>query len=129
MEAAGSDFVPFDRCALICGNDITDCGIHFLNGVRRCAADQHIFKGRHTVLIRNGILVHGNTGKRCAVKVKGHALIEVILRGFDNLNISTFERVVEIYRCDLSCDNGNSTCFLRLIAVVFLLGYGIYPRH
>ena len=128
-EIAGSDLIPLDGCGLICGNDITDCGIHFLNGVRRCAADQHIFKGRHTVFIRNRILVHGNAGERCAVKVEGHALIEVILRGFDNLNIATLQRVVEVDGRNLSRNYGYSAGLLRLVAVIFLLGYGIYSGH
>ena len=128
-EIAGSNLIPLDGCSLIFGNDITDCGIHFLDGVRRCAADQHIFKGRHTVFIRNCILVHGNTGERCAVKVEGHALIEVILRGFDNLNIATLQRIVEIDGRNLPRNYGYSAGLLRLVSVIFLLGYGIYSRH
>ena len=128
-EIAGSDLVPLDGCGLICGNDITDCCIHFLNGVRRSAADQHIFKGRHTVFIRNGILVHGNAGERCAVKMEGHALIEVILRRFDNLNIATLQRVVEVDGRNLPRNYGYSAGLLRLVAVIFLLGYGIYSGH
>ena len=128
-EIAGSNLIPLDGCSLIFGNDITDCGIHFLDGVRRCAADQHIFKGRHTVFIRNCILVHGNTGERCAVKVEGHALIEVILRGFDNLNIATLQRIVEIDGRNLPRNYGYSAGLLRLVAVIFLLGYGIYSGH
>ena len=128
-EIAGSDLVPLDGCGLICGNDITDCCIHFLNGVRRSAADQHIFKGRHTVFIRNRILVHGNAGERCAVKVEGHALIEVILRGFDNLNIATLQGIVEVDGRNLPRNYGYSAGLLRLVAVIFLLGYGIYSGH
>ena len=128
-EIAGSDLVPLDGCALIFGNDITDCCIHFLNGVRRSAADQHIFKGRHTVFIRNRILVHGNAGERSAVKVEGHALIKVILRGFDNLNIATLQCVVEVDGRNLSRNYGYSAGLLRLVAVIFLLGYGIYSGH
>ena len=128
-EIAGSDFIPLDGCGLICGNDIANSCIHFLDGVRRCAANQHIFKGRHTVFIRNRILVHGNAGERSAVKVEGHALIEVILRGFDNLNIATLQRIDEIDSCNLPRNNGYTACFLRLISVIFLLSNGIYPRH
>ena len=128
-EIAGSDLVPLDGCGLICGNDITDCCIHFLNGVRRSAADQHIFKGRHTVFIRNRILVHGNAGERCAVKVEGHALIEVILRGFDNLNIATLQRIIEVDGRNLPRNYGYSAGLLRLVSVIFLLGYGIYSGH
>ena len=128
-EIAGSDLIPLDGCALIFGNNITDCGIHFLYGVRRCTADQHIFKGRHTVFIRNRILVHGNAGERCAVKVEGHALIEVILRGFDNLNIATLQGIVEVDGRNLPRNYGYSAGLLRLVSVIFLLGYGIYSGH
>ena len=128
-EIAGSDLIPLDGCGLIFGNDITDCGIYFLDGVRRCTAYQHIFKGSHTVFIRNSILINSNTGKRCAVKMEGHALIEVILRGFNNLNVSTLQRIIEINGCNLPRNNGYTACFLWLVSVVFLLGYGIYPRH
>ena len=128
-KIAGSDLIPLNGCGLIFGNDITDCSIHFLDGVWRCAADQHIFKGRHTVFIRNSILINSNAGERCAVKVEGHALIEVILRGFNNLNVSTLQRIIEINGCNLPRNNGYTACFLRLISVIFLLSNGIYPRH
>ena len=128
-EIAGSDFIPLDGCGLICGNNIANSGIHFLDGVRRSAANQHIFKGRHTVFIRNGILVHGNAGERCSVKVEGHTLIEIILRGFDNLNIATLQCVVEVDSRNLPRNYGYSAGLLRLVTVIFLLGYGIYSGH
>ena len=128
-EIAGCDLIPLDGCGLIFGNDIANSGIHFLDGVRRSAADQHIFKGCHAVFIRNRILVHGNAGERCAVKAEGHALIEVILRGFDDLNVSTLQRVVEVDGRNLPRNYGYSARLLRLIAVIFLLGYGIYSGH
>ena len=128
-EIAGSDLIPLDGCGLIFGNDIANSCIHFLDGVRRSAADQHIFKGRHTVFIRNRILVHGNAGERCAVKMEGHALIEVILRRFDDLNIATLQRVVEVDGRNLPRNYGYSAGLLRLVSVIFLLGYGIYSRH
>ena len=128
-EIAGSDFIPLDGCGLICGNNIANSGIHFLDGVRRSAANQHIFKGRYAVFIRNSILINGNAGERSAVKMEGHALIEIILRGFNHLNISTLERVIEIHGRNLSRNNGYTACFLRLISVIFLLSNGIYPRH
>ena len=128
-KIAGSDLIPLDGCGLICGNNIANSCIHFLDGVRCCAANQHIFKSRHTVFIRNCILIHGNAGERCAVKVEGHALIEVILRGFDDLNIATLQRVVEVDGRNLSRNYGYSAGLLRLVAVIFLLGYGIYSGH
>ena len=128
-KIAGSDLIPLDGCGLIFGNDIANSGIHFLDGVRRGAADQHIFKGCHAVFIRNRILVHGNAGERCAVKAEGHALIEVILRGFDNLNIATLQGIVEVDGRNLPRNYGYSAGLLRLVSVIFLLGYGIYSGH
>ena len=42
-ELAGSDLIPLAGCGLIFGTDIANSCIHFLDGVRRSAADQHIF--------------------------------------------------------------------------------------
>ena len=72
------------------------CGIHFLNGVWGSAADKHIIKRSNTVLICHGILIDSNTGKRCAVKMEGNALNQVILRRFDDLKITSFENIIEI---------------------------------
>ena len=54
------NLIPLDRCVLLFGNNITDCGIHFFNGIRLSAGDKDTFKGCHTVCIGYGILVNGN---------------------------------------------------------------------
>ena len=61
--------------------------------------------------------------------MEGHALIEVILRRFDDLNIATLQRVVEVDGRNLPRNYGYSAGLLRLVSVIFLLGYGIYSRH
>ena len=71
-------------------------GIYFFNGVRGSAADKHIIKRSNTVLICHGILIDSNTGKRCAVKMEGNALNQVILRRFDDPKITSFENIIEI---------------------------------
>ena len=95
-EVSCGYFFPVNRCGLICRHNITDCGIHFLNGVWGSAADKHIIKRSNTVLICHGILIDSNTGKRCAVKMEGNALNQVILRRFDDLKITSFENIIEI---------------------------------
>ena len=54
------NLIPLDRCVLLFGNNITDCGIHFFNGIRLSAGDKDTLKGCHTVCIGYGILVNGN---------------------------------------------------------------------
>ena len=79
-EAAVRDLVPVDRCRLRFGNNIANSSVHFLHGIRCGTGDKDIFKGRHAVCIGCGILVHGNAGKRSAIKVEGYALVEIVLR-------------------------------------------------
>ena len=89
-EIAGSNLFPVNRCGLICRHNITDCGIHFLNGVWGSAADKHIIKRSNTVFVCYGILIDLNTGKRSSVKVESYTLDQIILRRFDNLKITSF---------------------------------------
>ena len=62
-------YTHLDWCALIFGNNITDCGIHFLDGVRRSAANQHIFKGCLLYTSPYGgraIPAHSSSSKNCS---------------------------------------------------------------
>ena len=95
-EVSCGYFFPVNRCSLICRHNITDSGIHFLNGVWGSAADKHIIERSNTVFVCYGILIYGNTRKRCAVKVEGNALNQVILGRFDNLKITSLENIIEV---------------------------------
>src|SRR5699024_10714402 len=48
-----------------------------------------------------------------------------VLRGFGNGEVAPFQHVIEIHRCDLSADDGNTANLLRLVFVVALFGDGI----
>ena len=86
-EVSCGCFFPVNRCGLICRHNITDCGIHFLNGVWGSAAYKHIIERSNTVLICHCIFIYGNTRKRSSVKVESYTLDQIILRRFDNLII------------------------------------------
>ena len=128
-EAAVRDFVPVDRRRLRFGNNIANGSVHFLHGIRCGTGNEDIFKGRHTVFIRNRILVHGNAGERCSVKVEGHTLVEIVLRRLHDLQISTLELVVEGHGRNLTGNHRHTTGFLRLILVVIHLGHGVNAGH
>ena len=55
-EVSCGYFFPVNRCGLICRHNITDCGIHFLNGVWGSAADKHIIKRSNTVFVCYGMI-------------------------------------------------------------------------
>ena len=95
-EVSCGYFFPVNRCGLICRHNITDCGIHFLNGVWGSAADKHIIKRSNTVLICYGILIDLNTGERSSIKVESYTLDQIILRRFDNLKITSLENIIEV---------------------------------
>ena len=128
-EIAGSNFFPVNRCGLICRHNITDCGIHFLNGVWGSAAYKHIIERSNTVLICHCIFIYGNTRKRSSVKVESYTLDQIILRRFDNLKITSLENIIEVDLCHLTGNNSNSVNLLRYIFVDRLFCYRVNTGH
>ena len=61
--------------------------------------------------------------------MKGNSFIEVILTGFDNLQIASFERVVEGDSSRLTGYNRDFTGFLRFILIAGLFRYRIGSGH
>ena len=62
-EAAVRDLIPVDRRRLRFRNDIANSSVHFFHGVGGGTGNEDIFKARHAVCIRDGILVYGNAGE------------------------------------------------------------------
>ena len=128
-EAAACDLVPLHGCDLRFGNDIADGGVHLLHGIGGRTGNEDILKGRHAVLIRNGVLIHRHAGERSAVEMEGYALHKTVLRGLDDLQVATLELVIEIHGGNLTGNHRNTAGFLRLILVVVLLRHGIDTGH
>ena len=61
--------------------------------------------------------------------MKGHALVEIILRGLHDLQISTLELVGEGHGRNLSGNHRHTAGLLRLILVVIHLGHGVNAGH
>ena len=128
-EITVCNLIPFNRCCLLFRNNIADCCIHFFERIWRASADKHIFECCNTVFVGNCVLINGNACKRSTVKVESHTLYKIIFRGLDNLKITSFENVVEVYGCHLTGNNGYSVNFLRNIFINGLFRYGIYTGH
>ena len=128
-EVSCGYFFPVNRCGLICRHNITDCGIHFLNGVWGSAAYKHIIERSNTVLICHCIFIYGNTRKRSSVKVESYTLDQIILRRFDNLKITSLENIIEVDLCHLTGNNSNSVNLLRYIFVDRLFCYRVNTGH
>ena len=61
--------------------------------------------------------------------MKGHALVEIILRGLHDLQISTLELVVEGHSGNLTGNDRHTAGLLRLILVVVHFGHGVNAGH
>ena len=61
--------------------------------------------------------------------MKGHALVEIILRGLHDLQISTLELVVEGHSGNLTGTDRHTAGLLRLILVVVHFGHGVDTGH
>ena len=61
--------------------------------------------------------------------MEGHTLVEIVLRGLHDLQISTLELVVEGHGRNLSGNHRHTTGLLRLILVVIHLGHGVNAGH
>lgn len=58
-----------------------------------------------------------------------HTLNKVVLGGFNNLEIAALQDIAEGHGCSLTGYNGDAAGFLRHIAVVAQLSYGIDSGH
>ena len=61
--------------------------------------------------------------------MEGHALVEIVLRGLHDLQISTLELVVEGHGRHLTGNHRHTAGFLRLILVVIHFGHGVNAGH
>ena len=61
--------------------------------------------------------------------MEGHALVEIVLRGLHDLQISSLEFVVEVYGRNLTGNYRHTAGLLRLILVVIHLGHGVNAGH
>ena len=119
VKALIGDFVPFNSCRLIVGNNIAVRSTNLLQGV--AGSDKHIVKGSHTAGIGDSILIH----RQSAIGGAVHALDKAILRSFRDLQISTAQGVIERDSRGLAADDGNSLRGLRFILIISLLSNGI----
>ena len=124
-EAAACDLVPLHGCDLRFGNDIADGGVHLLHGIGGRTGNEDILKGRHAVLIRNGVLIHRHAGERSAVEMEGYALHKTVLRGLDDLQVATLELVIEIHGGNLTGNHRNTAGFLRLMSKLISCQFNI----
>ena len=123
VKALIGDFVPFNSCRLIVGDNIAVRSTNLLQGV--AGSDKHIVKGSHTAGIGDSILIHRQSAIGGAVQVELHALDKAILRSFCDLQISAAQGVIERYSRGLAADDGNSLRRLRFILIIGLLSNGI----
>ena len=61
--------------------------------------------------------------------MEGHALVEIVLRGLHNPQISTLELVVEGHGRNLTGNHRHTAGLLRLILVVVHFGHGVDTGH
>ena len=61
--------------------------------------------------------------------MEGHTLVEIVLRGLHDLQISTLELVVEGHGRNLTGNHRQTAGLLRLILVVIHLGHGVNAGH
>ena len=61
--------------------------------------------------------------------MEGHALVEIVLRGLHDLQISSLEFVVEVYGRNLTGNHRHTAGLLRLILVVIHFGHGVDTGH
>ena len=106
-EAALGNFVPLDRNRLCVGNHIANGGLHLFNGVWSRPTDQDIAESCNTVCIGDGILIHGQAGKRGAIKMKFCPFHEVVLGAFDDLKGAVLEHVAEGDGRGLAANDGH----------------------
>ena len=123
VKALIGDFVPFNSCRLIVGDNIAVRSTNLLQGV--AGSDKHIVKGSHTAGIGDSILIHRQSAIGGAVQVELHALDKAILRSFCDLQISAAQGVIERDSRGLAADDGNSLRRLRFILIIGLLSNGI----
>ena len=122
-KALVCDGVPFHRRRLLFGDDIADRRINFLQRVAR--ADQHIGKHGFARAVGHGVFVHRKSRKRSAVEVEFHALVQAVLGGLGHDESSALQGVIEIDRCHLTADDGDTAHLLRLVFVIALLDDGV----
>ena len=75
--------IPLDSGSLLVRHDIAFGCTHFFEGI--AAADQHILEFRHTVFVGDGVFVHGDSRKGCAVEPEFHAFGQSVLGGLGDL--------------------------------------------
>ena len=117
------DFVPFNSCRLIVGDNIAVRSTNLLQGI--AGSDQHIVKYRDTAGIGDSVFIHRQSAIGGAVQMELHALDEAILRSLRDLQISTAQGVIERDSRGLAADDGNSLRGLRFILIISLLSNGI----
>ena len=61
--------------------------------------------------------------------MEGHTLVEIVLRGLHDLQISTLELVVESHGRNLTGNHRHTAGLLRLILVVVHFGHGVNAGH
>ena len=122
-KAIVRDGVPFHCRRLLFGDDIADRRIDFFQRVAR--ADQYIGEYGFACAVGHGVFIHRKPRKRSAIKVELHAFIQSVLGGLGHDEGSALQGVIEIDRCHLTADDGDTAHFLRLVFVVALLGDGV----
>ena len=83
VKGFACDLVPFHRCCLLVRYNIAVRGIYFFEGISR--TNQHILEFRHTVFVGDGVFVHGDSRKGCAVEPEFHAFGQSVLGGLGDL--------------------------------------------
>ena len=83
VKGFACDLVPFNSGGLLFRHDIAFGRTHFFEGISR--TNQHILEFRHTVFVGDGVFVHGDSRKGCAVEPEFHAFGQSVLGGLGDL--------------------------------------------
>ena len=129
VEAALSHVVPEYAHGLALRHDIAICCVHFLDGVRRIAAYEDVFKVSHAVRAGHGVLVHFKTRGRSAVEVECDALDEIVLGALAHLQRAALERIVKGHDRALASGYGDGLGVLRRVRIRVYLGDGVPAGH
>ena len=57
-KATLRNLFPLNWGGLGCRDNVADCRVHFLKGVRRAAADKDVLKLRQSILIGHGVFIY-----------------------------------------------------------------------
>ena len=123
VELVLGNFIPLDHSILAIGNDILCGSINLFQGI--ACADKDIGESGNAACVGRSVEVNALSGSRSTVKTEPYTFVHIILRGLDDLEITSFQNVIEAHSCRLTAGDGNSLRLLGLIVSDGLLSDGI----